>query len=194
MRRALVIVDVQNDFCEGGSLAVKGGADVARKITDFLQRERDHYEVVLLTQDWHVDPGEHFSHDPDFVVSWPVHCVAWEDGADFHPNLHVDLATNTPYAHVFRKGMYSAAYSGFEGDAANGKSLFETLEEYEIDVVDVVGIATDYCVRATALDSVNKGFETNVLAGGGEVLCAGVDPSSTQDALLEMEAAGVGII
>ena len=180
--RALVIVDVQNDFCEGGSLAVAGGATVVAKINDWLARES--YDHVVATQDHHVDPGSHFSDGPDFVDSWPRHCVAGTHGADFHPDLDT-----LPIEAVFRKGEYAAAYSGFEG-AADGVSLAEWLRAKGVDEVDVVGIATDYCVRATAQDAVRNGFETRVLVD----LTAGVAPESTEAALDEMRSAGVELV
>ncbi|MEJ6013368.1 isochorismatase family protein [Corynebacterium sp. H127] len=154
--RALIVVDVQNDFCPGGTLATEEGGNVAKKIAALLSNQDD-YAVVVATQDWHIDPGEHFSDAPDFVNSWPVHCVAQSDGADFHPALQ-----GYPFDAVFRKGEYAAAYSGFEG-ADHGTSLNEYLLEHAITNVDIVGIATDYCVRATALDAVANGYVVRIL-------------------------------
>jgi nicotinamidase/pyrazinamidase len=162
--RALIIVDVQNDFCEGGSLAVAGGAAVARAISDLLAGGPG-YGHVVATKDFHVDPGSHFSDHPDYAASWPPHCVAGTTGADFHPNL--DTAAVEA---VFRKGAHAAAYSGFD-----------------VDQVDVVGIATDYCVHATAADAVRAGFSTRVLLD----LTAGVAPGSTAAAIEDLRAAGV---
>ena len=191
MTRALVIVDVQNDFCEGGSLAVAGGAGVAHRIGELLHRwaQQDpkgpDYAVAVATQDHHVDPGDHFSADPDFVVTWPRHCVAGTDGVAFHPNLDPQ-----PFSSVFLKGEYAAAYSGFEGRNHEGQGLTEWLRTHEITDLDVCGIATDYCVRATTLDALEAGFTIRVLAG----LCAGVAPATTQAALREMAAAGARIV
>ena len=182
--RALVIVDVQNDFCEGGSLAVTGGAAVARAITGTLARPGHGYDCIVATQDYHVQPGSHFAAQPDYDRSWPPHCVAGTPGADFHPGLDT-----TVIQEIFRKGAYAAAYSGFEGKAPDGSSLAEWLRSHEVSHVDVCGLATDYCVRATALDAVRNGFETRLL----ERLCAGVAPASTQSALAEMRDAGVTI-
>src|SRR5579875_3553364 len=148
MRRALVIVDVQNDFCEGGSLAVAGGAAVARAITGYLAgAEGTGYAHVVATQDYHIDPGS------DFSATWPPHCVAGTPGAEFHPDLDVSRVEA-----VFRKGARSAAYSGFEGADEHGMALGAWLRERAITAVDVVGIATDYCVRATATDAAAAGF------------------------------------
>lgn len=187
-RRALIIVDVQNDFCEGGSLAVTGGAAVAAAITDYLAGHHPEYDAVLATQDWHIDPGDHFAPAgmaPDFVTSWPVHCVADSDGAAAHPALDVTYVDAW-----FRKGEYAACYSGFEGHLAEADTPLATwLGEHGIAQVDVVGIATDHCVRATALDAAAEGLTVRVLAD----LTAGVDPAASQVALQEMAAAGIEV-
>ena len=182
--RALIITDVQNDFCEGGSLEVAGGAAVARGITDLLASAPD-YQHVVATKDFHVDPGPHFSEHPDYVDSWPVHCVADTEGADFHPDLDT-----TPIEAVFKKGHYSAAYSGFEGRDDEGSTLADWLRAHDVDAVDVVGIATDHCVKATAADAVAAGFTTRVLLP----LTAGVSPSTTADAVDALRAAGVEVL
>ncbi len=185
---ALVIVDVQNDFCEGGSLAVAGGAEVARDIARLVQEHGGDYAHVVATADWHIDPGDHFSDAPDYVATWPPHCVAESAGAAFHPNLAPALGAVEA---VFRKGQYAAAYSGFEGrgDDAAQSSLAEWLRGHGVTRVDVVGIATDHCVRATALDAEREGFDTRVLLG----LTAGVAPETTDSALRELERAGVAL-
>ncbi len=155
--RALIIVDVQNDFCEGGSLAVAGGAAVAQAITDHLAGGPD-YAHVVATKDFHIDPGSHFSDHPDYAQSWPRHCVAGTPGADFHPNLNTSAVEA-----IFRKGAHAAAYSGFEGADDDGTPLGDWLRGHSVDEVDVVGIATDYCVHATAADAARAGFGTRVL-------------------------------
>ncbi|CAN3131508.1 isochorismatase family protein [Mycobacterium sp. smrl_JER01] len=182
--RALIIVDVQNDFCEGGSLAVAGGAAVARAINDLLATAPG-YDHVVATKDFHIDPGPHFSDHPDFVDSWPVHCVAQTAGAEFHPDLDT-----TPIEAVFKKGHYSAAYSGFEGTLDAGGSLAEWLRDRDVTAVDVVGIATDHCVKATAADAVAAGFTTRVLLD----LTAGVSLATTTAAVGELRDAGVEIL
>ncbi|MBF6102227.1 isochorismatase family protein [Nocardia cyriacigeorgica] len=182
MGRALVIVDVQNDFCEGGSLAVTGGSRVAERISAHARAHADQYAAVVATRDFHVDPGAHFSDHPDFVDSWPPHCRVGTPGADFHPNFDT-----TPVQEVFSKGAYAAAYSGFEGAADDGTALADWLKTRDIDAVDVVGIATDHCVRATALDAAASGFDTRVLLG----LTAAVAPQTTEQALAQLRAAGV---
>ncbi|MFI6682650.1 isochorismatase family protein [Streptomyces sp. NPDC050485] len=187
MHRALIVVDVQNDFCEGGSLAVAGGADVAAAITDLVgQAAGSAYRHVVATRDHHIDPGTHFSDTPDFEHSWPVHCVAGTEGVGFHPNFAPAVACGAIDA-VFDKGAYAAAYSGFEGLDENGVSLADWLRARQVTEVDVVGIATDHCVRATALDAVRAGFATHVLLD----LTAGVAEATTSRALEEMRAAGV---
>jgi len=182
MSRALIVVDVQNDFCEGGSLAVTGGASVAAAISDLLGGDHG-YDHVVATQDHHIDPGPHFSATPDFVDSWPPHCVAGTTGARFHPNL-----ANRPFEAVFTKGEYAAAYSGFEG-VHDGTGLAEWLADHEVDAVDVVGIATDYCVRATALDAAAAGLRTRVLLD----LTAAVAPPRLPTTLDELADAGVAV-
>ena len=178
--RALIIVDVQNDFCEGGSLAVTGGAAVAARVSAHLRSGG--YAHVVATRDHHVDPGSHFSDTPDFVDSWPPHCRAGTPGASFHPELDV-----APIEAVFSKGEYVAAYSGFQGAEPGGADLHGWLTSRGVDAVDVVGIATDHCVKATARDAAAAGLRTRVLLG----LCAGVAPESTERALVELRAAGV---
>ncbi|PXX61467.1 nicotinamidase/pyrazinamidase [Nocardia tenerifensis] len=182
MARALIIVDVQNDFCEGGSLAVAGGAAVAARISEHLAAAD--YDAIVATRDYHIDPGAHFSTQPDYVDSWPPHCRAGTPGAEFHPNL--DTA---PVQETFSKGAYSAAYSGFEGTAQDGTALAEWLRARGVDAVDVVGIATDHCVRATALDARIEGLDTRVLLD----LTAGVARDTTDAALNRMRAAGVDL-
>jgi len=162
---ALVIVDVQNDFCEGGSLAVAGGGAVAGRIRHLAEDRGDRYGLVVASQDWHVDPGDHFSADPDYE----------SDG------LVLDARV--------RKGAYEAAYSGFEGRTEDGRALADVLRAGGVDSVDLVGIATDYCVRATALSALAEGFAVRVL----EDCCAGVDPGGSRAALDELRAAGATV-
>jgi len=190
MARALIVVDVQNDFCEGGSLPVTGGAQVAHDIAELLHARRDGlpgaatYDHVVATKDHHVDPGRHFSDRPDYVDTWPVHCRVGTAGEAFHPNLDPE-----PFDAIFSKGEHGAAYSGFEGTAEDGSELGAWLRARRITEVDVCGLATDHCVRATALDAVREGFVTRVLIG----LSAGVAPESTERALAEMTDAGIAI-
>ncbi|WP_410820518.1 isochorismatase family protein [Micromonospora sp. 050-3] len=182
MANALIIVDVQNDFCEGGSLAVAGGAGVAAGISQLLAAEPDRWTHVVATKDYHVDPGAHFGDPPDFVESWPRHCVVGTSGSEFHPEL--DTARVEA---IFHKGEHAAAYSGFEGHADDGECLADWLRRHDVDQVDVVGIATDHCVRATALDAAREGFATTVLLE----LTAAVAPATTDVALRAMDGAGV---
>jgi nicotinamidase/pyrazinamidase len=181
MTRALIVVDVQNDFCEGGSLAVSGGAAVAAAISAHVPSAG--YDHVVATRDHHVDPGPHFAEHPDYLETWPAHCVVGTDGVDFHPALDQE-----PLEAVFDKGEFAAAYSGFEG-AADGVPLADWLRERGVDAVDVVGLATDHCVRATALDAVGNGFATRVLLH----LTAGVTDGTTDAAIEELRMAGVAL-
>ncbi|GAA0532003.1 nicotinamidase [Paractinoplanes ferrugineus] len=182
MARALIIVDVQNDFCEGGSLAVTGGAAVAASISEILQAESGRWDHVVATKDWHIDPGNHFSDHPDYRDTWPAHCVVGSGGADFHPSLVTDRVEE-----IFHKGEHKAAYSGFEGHAHDGAGLADWLRAREVTEVDVVGIATDHCVRATALDARAAGFGTTVLLD----LTAGVAPGTTEAALEQFRGASI---
>src|SRR5215470_8015960 len=189
MTRALVIVDVQNDFCEGGSLAVAGGAAVAAAISRHVRDHAADYAAVVGTKDWHIDPGAHFSAEPDYVDSWPPHCRVSTPGADPHPALDTG-----PVQAWFIKGEHAAAYSGFEG-ATGGETgtpvgLADWLRARQVSDVDVVGIATDHCVRATALDAVAAGFGTRVLLD----LTAGVAEDTTRAAVAALQAAGAELV
>jgi nicotinamidase/pyrazinamidase len=191
MKRALIVVDVQNDFCEGGSLPVAGGAEVAFEIGRLLKRwvekspEAPAYDVVVASKDHHIDPGEHWAREPDYLDTWPVHCKVGTDGEAFHPNLDPQ-----PFDAIFLKGDHDAAYSAFEGRTTTGTALADWLREREVEEVDICGIATDHCVRASALDAVAAGFATSVLID----LCAGVAPETTEAAIAAMREAGVDLL
>jgi nicotinamidase/pyrazinamidase len=182
--RALVVVDVQNDFCEGGAVAVAGGADLARAISEYLADDGG-YEHVVATRDYHIDPGDHFSDHPDYQTSWPPHCRAGTAGAEFHPALDTGR-----FAAVFRKGAYDAGYSGFSGHDDDGTLLGDWLRQRGVDAIDVVGLATDYCVRRTAEDAANRGLATRVLLD----LTAGAQEQSTAAAIRSLRAAGVEVV
>jgi len=185
--RALLIVDVQNDFVEGGSLGVEGGRAVAARISDHLAEHADDYALVVASRDWHdadSSNGGHFhapGDEPNFSTTWPVHCVSTESGSDFAPELDADRIT-----HHVRKGMGAPAYSAFEGVLDDGRPLAELLRERGVTDVDIVGIATDYCVRASVLDARKEGFAVRLLDG----MHAGVAPETSETALAEMAAAG----
>lgn len=212
MSRALIIVDVQNDFCEGGALPVAGGAELAGEISEYVDAHHSQFDHIVATQDWHVEPGAHFSAEPDFVDSWPPHCVAGTRGAELHPDLDPEYIQA-----YFRKGQFTAAYSGFEGvlapddavptgdrkpgsmplgtPAAEASAadedpigLDDWLQSHDVEDVVVVGIATDYCVKATALDAVQAGYSVTVLRG----LTVGI-AEDLDDAVAEMELGGVDI-
>ena len=179
MTSAAIIVDVQNDFCEGGSLAVAGGADVAAAIGSWLDERR--FDHVVATRDYHIDPGSHFSSHPDYAGTWPAHCVVGTQGCELHRNLDTDRIEA-----IFDKGRFEAAYSGFQG-SSDGTGLLDWLRARGVDTVEIVGVATDYCVRATALDAVANGFTTTVALE----LTAGVAQATVDAALIELGAAGV---
>ncbi|MEO6509977.1 MAG: isochorismatase family protein [Nocardioides sp.] len=191
MARALIVVDVQNDFCEGGTLPVTGGAEVAFDIGALLHRwvakgpDAPAYDVVVASKDHHIDPGEHWAREPDFRETWPVHCKVGTDGEAFHPNLDPQ-----PFDAIFLKGNHEAAYSAFEGRTVDGAALTEWLQARGVTEVEICGIATDHCVRATALDAASAGFATTVLLD----LCAGVAPDTTEAALSAMAETGIDLV
>lgn len=184
MSRALLIVDVQNDFTEGGALAVAGGDAVASAVSQLLADRAGDYVVIVASRDWHDadgDNGGHFADAPDFVDTWPVHCVAGTDGAEYDPLLVTDAVT-----HHVRKGQGSPAYSMFEGVTDEGRSVAEVLSSHGVTDADVVGIATDHCVRASALDAIAHGVHVRVLTD----LTAGVGEETSEAALAELAHAG----
>jgi nicotinamidase/pyrazinamidase len=188
--RALFVIDVQNDFTEGGALPVQGGAAVAAGVTEYLRTHPDDYDVVIASRDWHHgddDNGGHFAApgtEPDFVDTWPRHCVGGEPGADYHPALDTTLID----VHV-RKGQGKPAYSIFEGTTDAGGTLADALDDLGVTDVDVVGLATDHCVRASALDAIAAGRHVRVLTD----LIAGVAPAPSEAALTELATAGADI-
>ena len=181
MTKALLIIDVQNDFIEGGSLAVNGGQDLAERLSNYLLNGDDGFDHIITTQDWHIDPGEHFSDNPDYVDYWPHHCVADTKGAEIVETLRKALVERGVSASV-RKGMFEAAYSGFEGVTEDGGTLTEILKELDVTDVTVVGIATDYCVRESALDSAEEGFNTTVWTD----YIVGINPEKIKETLYEI--------
>lgn len=188
MNRALLIVDVQNDFTEGGALAVAGGDAVASGVSAFLAEYAGEYAAIIASRDWHdadSDNGGHFAPEPDYVDTWPVHCVADTDGAAYDPLLTTDAVT-----HHVRKGQGVPAYSMFEGTTEQGDTVGDILAAHGVTDADVVGIATDHCVRASALDAVAHGVHVRVLTG----LIAGVGEESSQAALAELAHAGAELV
>lgn len=191
MARALFVIDVQKDFCEGGTLACKGGALVAKRISEYLTKNKASYDYVIASRDWHTpndSNGGHFPEvgiEPDFINSWPLHCIAGEPGADYHPNLDTSLID----IHI-RKGQGQHGYSIFEGTTDQGESIQDLITRLGITDVDVVGIATDYCVRASSLDANNFGLTVRVITS----LTAGVAAGSTEAAIDEMVDAGIKVV
>ena len=183
--RALIVVDVQPTFCEGGELAVDGGNQVAADVAAYVAGHRSRYALVVTTQDWHIDPGPHFSDTPDFVDSWPVHGVAGTPGAELHPAL-ADLDADV----TVKKGQYAHGYSGFEGEDPDGRTLEEIQQEWGIASVDVVGLVESHCVKRTALDAARLGLATRVLTD----LTIPVTPEQGAQARTEMTAAGIELL
>ncbi len=186
--KALIVVDVQNDFVEGGSLGVTGGRDVATRISEHLAAHADDYAVIAASRDWHHGHGTNSGHfaapgeEPDYDTTWPVHCVSDGPGSDYAPELVTDAIT-----HHLQKGQGVPAYSAFEGVTDDGATLADVLRTAGVTDVEITGIATDYCVRATALDARREGFAVRVLDG----LHAGVAPETSAAAVAEMAEAGV---
>jgi nicotinamidase/pyrazinamidase len=188
MSKALFIVDVQNDFTEGGALGVEGGDAVAQAISRYLVTHAEEYALIIASRDWHDgdnDNGGHFAAgEPDFVDTWPVHCVAGTAGAEYDDGLSTDTVT-----HHVKKGQGKPAYSLFEGVTDDGVTVAHLLEEHGVVDVDVVGIATDYCVRASALDAIDHGRHVRVFTD----LVAGVASATSESALAEMAHAGAAL-
>lgn len=189
MSKALFIVDVQNDFTEGGALGVEGGDAVARGVSQYLVTHGEAYAIIIASRDWHDDSGDNGGHfatgAPDFVDTWPVHCVAGSEGAEYDPGLDVSAVT-----HHVKKGQGKPAYSLFEGTTDDGRTVSQLLDEHGVVEVDVAGIATDYCVRASALDAIEHGRHVRVLTD----LVAGVAPASSESALAELAHAGAELV
>jgi nicotinamidase/pyrazinamidase len=181
---AIIVVDPQPDFFEGGPLPVPGATAASFRIATFLDEHRRDFNLVIVTQDWHVNPGDHWSSDPNYVETWPVHCAANTAGAEIHESL-----ADVEWDAVIRKGMHQAAFSGFDGEELDGATLNEILASSNVRTVTVVGFATDYCVRATALDARALGMNVRVKLD----LCVGVDPVSTAVAIAEMTSVGIDV-
>ena len=188
MKNALLIIDIQNDFVEGGALPVTGGRQVAAMISRHLRHFKQEYDFVVATRDYHEDPEGHFSDHPDFVNTWPPHCVIGTPGAAFVPPIQ-NLVREKLIQTVVSKGRHAAAYSAFEGLDPRGHYLLDVLKEQRIDHIDICGIATDYCVRASALDARKNGFQVRVLVN----LCAPVNEATGLQAIEEMKVAGCQI-
>jgi nicotinamidase/pyrazinamidase len=181
---AIIVVDPQPDFFEGGSLPIPGATAASYRIAAFLHERHADFDLTIVTQDWHLNPGDHWSSEPDFVSTWPVHCAANTLGAEIHESL-----ADVHWDAVIHKGMHEAAFSGFDGEGFDGATLNEVLSSSNIHNVTVVGFATDYCVRATALDARALGMNVRVKLD----LCAGVDPATTASAIAEMLSVGIEV-
>ena len=188
MRNALLIVDVQVDFVEGGSLGVKGGLTTAAMIARHVRHFKNEYQFVVASRDYHENAPDHISDHPDFVNTWPPHCMVGTPGAAFVPTIQ-NLVREKYIQEVVTKGRDRAAYSAFDGLDRRGHPLLDVLKENRIDHIDVCGIATDYCVRASALDAKKNDFQVRVLVN----LCAAVNEETGQKALEEMKAAGISL-
>jgi nicotinamidase/pyrazinamidase len=188
--RALAIVDVQVDFCEGGALACQGGAQAAANITKYLTQSKSDYDIVLATRDWHLPNHPNSGHfppqgqEPNYVSTWPLHCIQETPGAEYHPNLDSSMID----IHI-KKGQGANGYSMFDGVDESGTETLELLRALGVTEIDVVGIATDHCVRASALDANRFGFDVRVISS----LTAGVSPQTSEAAIDEMVDQGVRV-
>lgn len=190
MARALFIVDAQNDFIEGGALGVEGGTAVVTGISKLLADHPQAYDFVIASRDWHDpdnDNGGHFATagEPDFESTWPVHCVAGTYGAEYHDEL-----TTRAIDHHVRKGQGEPAYSIYEGTTEEGGTVRELLDANGITEIDIAGLATDYCVRASALDALAHGRHVRIITD----LVAGVSPQASRAALEELARAGADFV
>lgn len=188
MSKAFIVVDVQNDFCEAGSLPVKGGSQVAQDIAEFLRFHNSDYRSVIASKDFHnrgEDNGKHFADTPDYLNTWPAHCLENSYGSEFCAPLHEGY-----FDHIFYKGQGVPAYSAFDGKTERGWLLAETLQDYDIDEVEISGLAFDYCVRATALGAAARGFKTSIVTN----LTAAVNPDNMDTISTELHLAGVVLI
>ncbi len=187
---ALIVVDVQNDFVDG-SLPVSGGAECARAVGEYVARTADSYQLVVTTQDWHVDPGHHFSDEPDFEDTFPPHCRAGTEGAELHPALDEGFGGDFTSAvdAAVRKGQDNSGYSGFQGVDASGRDLDSILRAHGVAALDVIGIASSHCVAATALDGLERGYPVRVMLE----LSVGVSEAGESEAMTRVRDAG-GIV
>jgi nicotinamidase/pyrazinamidase len=185
MRNALLVVDLQNDFIEGGALPITGGRNVAAQVSRHVRHFKTEYAFVVASRDYHEDPADHFAEQPDFVNTWPKHCVIGTPGAALCTPIF-NLVREKLIQAVVDKGRHAAAYSAFEGLDPRGHPLYDVLREARVDHIDICGLATDYCVRATALDARKHEFQVRILVN----LCAAVNEATGLQALEEMKAAG----
>ena len=191
--KTLIVVDAQYDFIEGGTLAVPGGFKVTEDIANLIHTQR--YEMILFTQDWHIDPGSHWSDNPDYIDSWPVHCKAETTGASIAEAIMWSVRSRASRSeslilNTFKKGQYAASYSGMDGIDSNGTGLLTWLNAFNVSEVEVVGIAYDYCVAATALDLAGEGIKVTVLKD----FTASVHPNKDDETTTKLESAGIEIV
>lgn len=182
MADALIVVDVQNDFCPGGSLAVPEGDAVVPVLNEYMSRAADAGVPIFASRDWHPEHTRHFAAEGG---PWPPHCVQGTPGAEFHPELRLPEGVA-----IVSKGMSTEdqGYSALEAVLPDGQSLLEALRARGVEHIYIGGLATDYCVRATALDALKDGFITSVLVDASRAV--DVQPGDGARALNEMLAAG----
>lgn len=190
MGKALLLVDLQVDFVDGGVLGVSGGKEMCRLLSEWISHEANQYDMIMATRDWHDPDGDNGGHfalnaEADYVTTWPVHCVAESAGAQYATEFNDELVTH----HIY-KGQSEPGYSCFDGCDATGVSAHDVLKAHDIEHVDVCGIAADYCVKNTVLDACALEFGVRVLSQ----YVLGIDPESTRQAYADMAQAGAQIL
>ncbi|MEI8082174.1 MAG: isochorismatase family protein [Actinomycetes bacterium] len=189
-RRALIVVDIQRDFCEGGALPVAGGQAIAERIADYVRDHHDNFDLVITTRDWHEgdnDNGGHFAKpgtEPNYRTSWPVHCVQNTEGAQYEPAI---AAISDLIDAEILKGQGEPGYSGFSGASKDGQTLDQLLADANITEAQVVGLVTGLCVRATAIDARQHGYRSVVLLD----LCQGISDAAAFAGIQKMLDADV---
>ena len=185
-RDALILVDVQNDFCPGGALAVENGDEVVPVLNRYIERFVALRLPIFATRDWHPVKTTHFK---AYGGVWPVHCVQGTHGADFHPDLKL-----TPEITIVSAGMAADedGYSGFLGRDSSGRSLAALLRDRGVERLLIGGLATDYCVKHTVLDGIQEGFQVMLI--GDAVRGVNLNPGDSEQAIKEMSAAGAIVV
>jgi nicotinamidase/pyrazinamidase len=185
MRNALLVVDLQNDFLEGGSIPVPGGTQVAAQVSRHIRHFRSEYAFVVATRDVHEDPADHFSDKPDYITTWPKHGLIGSRGATLCTPIF-NLVREKIIQVVVDKGRHAGAASAFEAQDVRGHMLVDVLREQRVDHIDICGLITEYCIRESALDARKHEFQVRVLVN----LCGAASPDNAQRAFEDMKTAG----
>jgi nicotinamidase/pyrazinamidase len=185
MRNGLLVIDLQNDFLEGGSVPVPGGTQIAAQVARHIRHFRSEYSFVVATRDVHEDPPDHFADKPDYINTWPKHGLVGTQGATLCTPIF-NLVREKIIQVVLDKGRHAGAVSAFEAQDLRGHLLVDVLREQRVDHIDVCGLITEYCVRASALDARKHEFQVRVLVN----LCGAASPDNALRAYEDMKTAG----